>query len=264
MLSEEGIQLARVEDKVIRLAGKELQLLLREILFMGFWKTIPIFAAPLILLSGCSALQYARYHTPSFADNSIKTVPNGDGIAFRLPEACVGIYEGMSAYRNPLFIGPLVFTVFPLGIFTPVAKDSNYLWLDIHFKPNVEGLTFAPERVHAKFNDGSTLSPAAFAVWHIYSPPGPIQFIGASPPQPIKISTQTSVISLRFDKVDISNRANSVLVEGLLQDGKMVKVPQISFHFGSEFRMILPGYSADNRKYNTFDNSCAALGSAIP
>jgi hypothetical protein len=231
---------------------------------MNYWKITAIAVATLFLLNGCSALQYARYHTPSFADNSIKTVPDGDGIAFRLPEVCVGIYEGMSAYRNPLFIGPLVFTVFPLGIFTPEVKDSSYLWLEVSFKPDVVGFTFTPERVRAKFQDGSVLFPAAYTVWHLYSPPGPINFIGATRPDPIEISMRSSVISLRFDKVNVTDRAVSVIVEGLFQDGRMVQVPPITLHLESELRMILPGHSADNRKYNTFDNSCASLGGGNP
>jgi hypothetical protein len=221
-------------------------------------------ATALILLSGCSALQYARYHTPSVTDDSIKTVSDGDGVAFRLPNVCVSIYEGISAYRNPLFIGPLIFTVFPLGIFTPVAEDSSYLWLEVSFKPDVTGFTFAPEKVQTAFNDGSVLSPAAYSVWHLYTPPGPIRFIGTTRPDPIEISMRTSVISLRFDKMNITNRAVSVLVEGLFQDGRMVQVPPISLHFGSEFRMILPGHSSDNRTPYTFDKSCAALGGANP
>src|SRR5258706_10833391 len=118
----------------------------------------------LILLNGCSALRYARYYSPSVADNSIQTVSDGDGIAFRLPDVCVGISEGLSGYRNPLFVGPLVFTVFPLGIVSPTAKDSKYLWLDLFIKPNAAGFRFMPDKVRTTFSDGSVLSPAAYLV----------------------------------------------------------------------------------------------------
>jgi len=218
----------------------------------------------LILLNGCGALRYARYHSPSVANDSIKTVPDGDGIAFRLPDVCVGISEGLSGYRNPLFVGPLIFTVFPLGIVSPIAKDARYLWLDLFIKPNTTGFRFKPDKVRTAFSDGSALSPAAYLVWHLYSPPGPIRFIGTTPPDPIEISIQTSFLSLRFDKLDNTNQAVSVLVEGLFQDERMVHVPPINLKLGSELRMIMPGHSIANRKSTTFDESCALLGSTNP
>jgi hypothetical protein len=215
-------------------------------------------------LNGCSALQYARYHTPSVADDSIKTAPVGDGIAFRLPDVCVGISEGLSAYRNPLFVGPLVFTVFPLGIVSPFAKDSNYLWLDLQIKPNAESFRFIPSKVHTTFSDGSVLSPAAYMVWHLYTPPGPIRFIGATSPDPIEISIRTSIVSLRFDKSNSTDQAASVLVEGLFQDGRIVQIPRINLKLGSDLRMIFPGHFSDNTTLDTFNNGCALLNATNP
>jgi hypothetical protein len=114
-----------------------------------------------VTVQGCTSLQRAIYHKPTLEDSSIKKARYADGIVFLAGDACIAVRESVySADYNNLFIGPLIFTVFPLGIFEPGRlPPSPDFWLLMEITPFNKEITLHPAEVEVEFNDGTKAIP---------------------------------------------------------------------------------------------------------
>jgi len=199
-------------------------------------------------LIGCSTFQSATYSEPSIETKDTPQFSYGDGIAFKLPEICVAVREGLlgADYKNN-FAGPLIFTVFPLEIFSPERKVDFYeIELDLVPNGNAKPITFEPSKASLKLQDGSTLSPYAYRLWHFFSKPEPIKTIDQLV-EPVTLRETNTNLMLRFRKENESVQISELLLNGLYQQNKKIDIPTVRFGpRTTHYRFVFSGRTKEN------------------
>lgn len=207
-----------------------------------------MFVLAALQLTGCSTFQSATYSTPTIESKNTPQFPYGDGIAFKLPEICVAVREGLfgADYRNN-FAGPLIFTFFPLEIFAPEHKVDFYeIELDLAPLGNAKPITFEPNKVTLKLNDGTTHTPYAYRLWHFRSKPEPIKTIDQLE-EPIVLRETNTNVSLRFKKEDESVQMSALHLDGVYQNRMKLDLPTIAFSpRTTHYRFVFSGSTKEN------------------
>ncbi len=220
-------------------------------------RTICVFLI-LLVLPGCSTLQYVSYSVPSLKDSTIETSRFGDGIAFPIPEACITVREqSPSAQYWNLFIGPLVFPVFPNEIFGFFSRsEPEQFWVTVEVQPRETDLSLDLSKIWLSTRKGEKLTPVSFGLHHHYQVPQPIRPISEGM-KPITITvgfhsgTYTgtyrdrpyiTLFSLGFNKPSQDSQMMHLAVDGLMKGKSQVTIPRISFSAKTTYlRMLFSG-----------------------
>ncbi len=76
-------------------------------------------------LSGCGAIQKARFYKPEIDNPEKPTLSWGDGLATLNGNMCVWVGDASALYF-PLFAGPIGLPIFPLGILSESPDHPSY------------------------------------------------------------------------------------------------------------------------------------------
>lgn len=202
-------------------------------------------------LAGCSTFQSATYNEPIIESKDIPQSRYADGIAFKHQGICVAVREGDSAEYLNLFVGPLIFPVFPLEIFAVGAEFPELTFypieLDIIPLEKTEQITFDPTKAVLKLDDGTALTP-----------------YNLSSPQ--TISSHRS-ITLLFSKVNNTAQMSEFDLNGLYKQDTKLNIPKVKFKpRATHYRFLYSGPFIGGQYRNNVpvSHSLQHGGQAIP
>jgi len=208
---------------------------------MNYYSKLFLVLCFTLLFNGCSALQKASYHKPSLSNPEINTDKFANGIIFKTGNLCLGVRESFrNGDYNPLFIGPLFFTVFPLGILSPGSlPPSPDFWLEMEILTDQKGIVFYPTKIEIEFDDGTKTNAFKVLVdktsWKLTKN---IQ-------EPIPIS-YFHEFEFKFRKPTIDSTVKNLIISGIKQADKWIPIPHVNFSQTTELRLITPGKQASN------------------
>lgn len=113
----------------------------------------------ILLLSGCGAIQKARFYTPI---NSMQALPSkewGDGLAVADRNVCVWVGDRTALYL-PMAAGPIGLPVYPLGVMAGKIDRLGYFDLGLWIVPR-ETFKFDPTATFLEFENGMIKQPQA-------------------------------------------------------------------------------------------------------
>ncbi len=212
----------------------------------------------LLISSGCSTLQYVSYSVPSLSDSSIKTSRFGDGIAFNISETCIAVREqSPSAEYWNLFLGPLVFPIFPWEIFGFFGRSQpDQFWVTIDVQPREFDLALDLSKAWLITQDGKRLTVKSFGLHHHYEVPHSIQpFSDGMEPIAIPVGYHfrkyggpfATLFALGFDKPSPDSQMSHFEIEGLTSHKGQISFPKVTFSPKTAYlRMLFSGQGRDN------------------
>ena len=212
----------------------------------------------LIICSGCSTLQYVSYSIPSLRDSSIQTSPFGDGIAFNISEACIAVREQRpSAEYWNLFLGPLIFPIFPWEIFGFFGRTQpDEFWVTIEVQPRESKLALDLSKIELITHDGKRLNIKSFGLHHHFKVPHSIQpFSDGMKPIEIPVGHHygkyggpfITLFALSFEKPSPDSQMSHLEIGGLTNNIGKISFPRINFSSKTTYlRMLFSGQARDN------------------
>ena len=202
------------------------------------------FAVVLVMLqlAGCSTFQSATFSEPAIESTEGPTFSYGDGIALKLPGICVSVREGFFSadYRNN-FVGPLIFTIFPLGVFAGEHKVDFYeVDLDLVPLGSIRPITFDPTKTSLKLNDGAVLTPFSFRQGRLSKNINEYR-------EPLVLRESGTAVSLRFKKEHQSVQMSELELGGIHQQNTKIDLPVVKFGPRStHYRFLFSGTTQNN------------------
>jgi len=184
----------------------------------------------ILQLVSCSTFQSATFSEPSVEAKAAPQFPYGDGIAFKLSDICVAVREGLDGadYRNN-FAGPLIFTFFPLEIFSPERRVDFYeIELDLVPFWQAVPITLEPRKATLKLRDGTLLYPYEYRVWHFFSRPGPFK-ASDELTEPVVLRATNTNVKLRYKKRNELGQIGEFHLGGLYHGDRPIDIPTVTF-----------------------------------
>lgn len=212
-----------------------------------------------IALQGCLVLQAAKFSKAHVENPSTYYFEHGDGIVLKQPVLCLAVREGMGSadYRHQ-FIGPLFFTIIPFEFFDPEV-NTDFFELELDFIPDLNNsIMFDPNKAILYLDDGSSIQPYAYQLWHSDSAPLPFVNLKFGKNR-ISLKTTGTRIDLRYKKPNDKVQMRKLVIDGLQSEFETVRVlPTIMFEpRKTHLRYVYPGIARNNVPiWNTFRAIC--------
>jgi hypothetical protein len=201
-----------------------------------------------VAVQGCMALQAAKFSKAYVERTSPNSFDYGDGVGLKLPALCFGVREGMgSADYRYQFAGPLFFTIVPFELFDREVKAEFYE-LQLDFIPDLENsILFDPKKAILYLDDGSSLQPFAYQVWHYNSASQPFLKL-KDLKGGIILKTTSTQIRLRYEKPNDKVQMSKLVINGLHSKYERVGIPPVIMFEPrkTQVRYVFPGTGRDN------------------
>ncbi len=202
----------------------------------------------ILQLVSCSTLQSATFSEPSIEAKAAPQFPYGDGIAFKLSDICVAVREGLDGadYRNN-FAGPLIFTFFPLEIFSP-ERQVDFYEIELDLVPFWQAvpITFELRKATLKLQDGTLLHPYAYRIWHFFSRPDPFKAIDDLA-EPVALRATNTNVKLRYKKQNELSQFSEFRLGGLYHGDRPIDIPTVTFGpRTTHYRFVFSGRTKGN------------------
>lgn len=184
----------------------------------------------ILLLSGCGAIQKARFYSPI---NSMQTLPSkewGDGLAVVDRNVCVWVGDRTALYL-PMAAGPIGLPVYPLGVMAGKIDRLGYFDLGLGIVPR-ETFKFDPTATFLEFENGMIKQPQA-----VVKVP---TFDRKVLTEPIDVSFWSTFI-MRFEKPDKDIGPRKLRIEGIVSENGEKRVFEFVFKEITEYRYLVSG-----------------------